>query len=63
MINIYVRTENKYNIIIIILIVMDNLVVNVENKDVLVFYRYLSGLRTSSLKPVQFWTKLDIWSP
>ncbi len=44
MINVYVSAENKYNIIIIILIV------NVENWDILVFYRYLSGLGTVSLK-------------
>ncbi len=35
----------------------DNLIVNVEN--ILVFYRYLSGLGTPSLKPGQSWTKLQ----
>lgn len=42
-------------------------VVSVENQDTLMFYIYLSGLRTLSLKLVQSWSNRDnpnwnIWS-
>ncbi len=38
------------------------MVVNVENLDILVFYRYLSELGTPSLKPVQSRTNLEVCS-
>lgn len=60
-----VSAENKYKITIIILTVVKtgNLVVNVENRDFSMFYMYLSGLATPSLKPGHSWMNQDIWSP
>ena len=62
MINVYAATENNdyylnsgKN--------RDNFEVNVENRDILVFYRNLSGHGTRSLKPGQSRVKWDVLSP